>query len=419
MARQNLTDRFIKSQRPAPVGQRREYRDAIVPGLALRVTDRGHKSFVLVARYPFNPKNPTRRALGNARSITLDEAREKARRWLALIEKGIDPKTEVIRERAEAQRRQVNTFAAISTEFLERHASRLKKSAEAKRIIEQEFVKRWAARPITDIMPEEVAVAIRAIVQRGSPYQAHNALGYIRRLFNWAIGTHEFGIRASPVERLKPKDLIGKREARERTLSDDELRAVWTAAGKMGYPYGPLFRLLILSGQREREVADMRWPEVDFDKNLWTIPAERMKGGRAHEVPLAAEAVALLRELPRFTGGEFVFTTVGGAKSVNGFSNAKVRIDNLSSVAGWVIHDLRRTVRTHFSALPVQDLVRELVIAHAKPGLHKVYDQHAYQKEKHECLELWEGRLLSIVEPRAGEAVGDLDEARERPRASR
>ena len=298
MARQTLTDRFIKSRRPAPVGERQEYRDAIVPGLALRVTDRGHKSFVLIARYPFNPKNPTRRTLGDAGSITLNEAREKARRWLALIEKGIDPKTEVIRERAEAQRRQLNTFAAISTEFLERHASRLKKSAEAKRIIEQEFVKRWAARPITDIMPEEVAVAIRAIVQRGSPYQAHNALGYIRRLFNWAIGTHEFGIRASPVERLKPKDLIGKREARERTLSDDELRAVWTAAGKMGYPYGPLFRLLILSGQREREVADMRWPEVDFDKNLWTIPAERMKGGRAHEVPLAAEAVALLRELP-------------------------------------------------------------------------------------------------------------------------
>jgi hypothetical protein len=111
----------------------------------------------------------------------------------------------VIRERAEAQRRQGNTFAAISTEFLERHASRLKKSAEAKRIIEQEFVKRWAVRPITDIMPEEVAAAIRTIVQRGAPYQAHNALGYVRRLFNWAIGTHEFGIRASPVERLKPK----------------------------------------------------------------------------------------------------------------------------------------------------------------------------------------------------------------------
>jgi integrase len=253
---------------------------------------------------------------------------------------------------------QLNSFAAVAAEFLERHASGLKKSAEAKRIIEGEFVKRWGPRPITDIMPEEVAAAIRAIVKRGAPYQAHNAFGYLRRLFNWAIGTHEFGIQVSPVERLSPGDLIGKREARERTLSDDELRAVWNAAGSMGYPYGELFRTLILTGQREREVADMSWFEVDLDKKLWTIPAQRMKGGRAHEVPLAPEAVALLRKLPHFASGGSVFTTSGGAKSVNGFSKAKKRIDKLSGVAGWVIHDLRRTMRTHLSALPVQDLVR-------------------------------------------------------------
>ena len=84
----------------------------------------------------------------------------------------------------------------------------------------------------------------------------------------------------------------------------------------------------------------------------------------------------------------------------------------LDGVSDWVIHDLRRTMRTRLSALPVQDLVRELVIAHAKPGLHKVYDQHAYQNEKRQCLELWEARLLSIVEPRPGD-ITDLAEARE------
>jgi integrase len=400
VSRENLTDRFVNSRKPAPDGQRHDYSDAIVPGLALRVTDRGHKSFVLITRYPSNPKNPTRRALGEVGVITLDQARQKARVWLELIKKGIDPKAEGARDRAAAQRRQVNTFAAVAAEFLERHAAGLKKSAEAKRIINGEFVKRWEARPITDIMPEEVAASIRAIVRRGSPYQAHNALGYLRRLFNWAIGTHEFGIRTSPVAQLKPNDLIGKREARERTLSDEELRVVWNAADKMGYPYGPVFRLLVLTGQREREVAEMRWPEVDFAKRLWTIPAERMKGGRAHEVPLTPAAVHTLELLPRWKSGDYVFTTTGGSKPVNGFSKAKARADRLSSVSGWVIHDLRRTMRTHLSALPVQDLVRELVIAHAKPGLHKVYDQHAYQDEKRRCLDLWEKRLLSIVDPR-------------------
>jgi integrase len=403
--KQNLTDRFIGSKKlKAQIGCRVDYPDALVPGLALRVTDRGHKSFVLVTRYPSNPKNPTRRALGEVGAITLEEARQKARAWIEMIGKGIDPKVEEARQRAEAQRRQINTFAAVAAEFLERHASGLKKSAEAKRIIDAEFVKRWGVRPITEIMPEEIATAIRAIVKRGAPYQAHNALGYVRRLFNWAIGTHEFGIRTSPVAQLKPKDLIGKREARERTLSDDELRAVWNAAGEMGYPYGPVFRLLILTGQREREVAEMRWPEVDFTKRLWTIPADRMKGGRAHEVPLAPKAFSALKSLSPWNNGDYVFSTTAARKPINGFSKSKARADRLSGVSDWVIHDLRRTIRTHLSALPVQDLVRELVIAHAKPGLHKVYDQHAYEDEKRHCLELWEKRLLSIIAPHPGPA---------------
>jgi len=172
----------------------------------------------------------------------------------------------------------------------------------------------------------------------------------------------------------------------------------------MAYLCGPVFRLLILTGQREREIADMSWPEVNFDKRLLTIPAARMKGNRAHEVPLPPKALAVLGALPRFTG-DYVFTTSYGLKPINGFSKAKARIDKLSGVTNWVIHDLRRTVRTHFSALPVQDLVRELVIAHAKPGLHRVYDQHAYQDEKRHCLELWEKRLALIVEPPPGNVL--------------
>jgi integrase len=397
MSRQNLTDRFINSRKAAQPGRRDEYRDAIVPGLSLRVTDRGHKSFVLVARYPSYPKNPTRRALGNCGAITLDDAREKARRWLGLITKGIDPEVEEARERAAAQRRQANSFAAVSADYLERHASKLAKAREARTIIEGEFVKKWGVRPITDITTEDASTAIRAIVKRGAPYQAHNAFGWLRSLYNWAIGTGEYGVAISPVERLQPAKLIGKKEARQRVLGDAEIRLVWAAADEMGYPYGPIFRMLLLTGQREREVSEMAWSEVDFDQRLWTIPAKRMKGGRAHQVPLSPAAMALLRSLPRFTGGEFIFTTTAGAKPVNGFSKAKARADRLSGVADWKIHDLRRTMRTGLSALPVEDLVRELVIAHAKPGLHQVYDLHTYQDEKRRCLELWEHRLLSTV----------------------
>jgi integrase len=401
MARVTLTDRFIGSRKPAPSGSRVEFHDALVPGLTLRITDTGHKSFVLVARYPTHPKNPTRRALCTYGAITLEKAREKPRHWLDLIGRGIDPEVEAARVRAAARTQQANTFAAVSSAFLDRHGSKLAKEKEARRIIESEFVSRWGTRPVTEIRGEEIATAIRAIVDRDAPYQAHNALGYIRRLFNWVIGTQEFAIEKSPVDGLKPLDLIGPREARERTLTDGELRAVWSGADSMAYPYGPIIRLLILTGLREREVGDAEWSEFDLERKLWTIPACRMKGKRAgaHEVPLTPAMLEILHSLPRFTGGDFVFSTTAGAKPVNGYSKSKARIDRLSSVAGWKFHDLRRTMRTHLSALPVQDLVRELVIAHAKPGLHKIYDRHAYQDEKRECLGLWEQRLLGIVNP--------------------
>jgi integrase len=448
MARVTFTDKFIKAEARVPASGRVDYHDALVPGLALRVSSKGHKTFTLVARYPNKPKNPTRRVLGEYGVISLDTARIRARAWLELIGKGIDPRIQEGRRKAEERRKAVATFKAVAEEYLDRHKT-LAKHGEAKRILDAEFTKHWGDRPAADILPEEVADAIRGIVKRGAKYQAHNALGHLRRVYNWAIGTHEFGLVSSPVTSLKPKDLIGAKQARTHILSEDELRGVWKACvggytapkeGKtrvrspvapkeMGYPYGPLVRLLILTGQRENEVAGMKWDEIDFDHKIrfkdgnekervidcpmWTIPAERMKGkdSRTHEVPLGPEAVALLKGLPRFKGPH-VFTTTDGNKPVNGFSKAKSRLDKLSNVKNWIFHDLRRTMRTHLSALPVPDMIRELVIAHAQPGLHQVYDQHSYQKEKMECLTLWEQRLRGILAPKPPADVADLSEAR-------
>jgi integrase len=427
MVKVSLTDRYIKTRKPAAPGAREDHFDVIVPGLALRVTSTGHKSFVLMARFPARPKNTTRRLLGEYGALTLDAARDKARDWLELVGKGIDPKIDEERRKSDERRKAVNTFEGIARAYLDRHQS-LAKHGEATRILEAEFIAKWGTRPAGDITTEEVADAIRAIVKRGAPYQAHNALGHLRRAYNWAVASHEFGLAASPVSVLRPKDLIGARKPRVRTLTDEELRAIWKVCadgplpkdGKrvraapdatvMGYPYGPVVRLLVLTGQRENEVAGMAWDELDLDQKLWTIPARRMKSARTHEVPLAPDALALLASLPRF-GGRHVFTTTAGAKPLNGFSKAKARLDKLSHVKDWVIHDLRRTVRTHLSALPVQDMVRELVIAHAQPALHQVYDQHLYRDEKRECLALWEVRLKGILARKDGKPVTETPSA--------
>jgi integrase len=111
----------------------------------------------------------------------------------------------------------------------------------------------------------------------------------------------------------------------------------------------------------------------------------------------------ILEALPRFNGGDFIFSTTFGRVPVSGFSKAKARLDALVAeelgrpIEPFTIHDLRRTMRTGLSSLPIPDLVRELVIAHTKPGLHKVYDQFAYVEEKRRALELWEARVREIL----------------------
>src|SRR5262249_19038125 len=120
----------------------------------------------------------------------------------------------------------------------------------------------------------------------------------------------------------------------------------------LSYPFAPLIRLLILTGQRLNDIAELSWGEVDFDKAIITIPANRMKMKAAHIVPLARDALTLLKGLPRFSGGPFVFTTTNGRLPVSLGSTIKDELDALSSVADWVFHDIRRTVRTNFSALP-------------------------------------------------------------------
>jgi integrase len=404
MARRTLNDRILKSLKPAKAGTRYDVLDAIVPGLAVRVGDKGRKTFVLIARFG-GAKQPTRRALGEYGAMSLEQARTRARKWLEMIRVGVDPKVDEDRRRLEQLRKQKNTFAAVAEDFIKRALSKNRTGADVARELRREFVGRWAARPITEITQHDVVAVLDEVVERGAPYQAHNLFAGVRRLFNWAISRGVYGVEHSPCDRLKPGDAIGVRQVRQRVLTDRELRAFWEATDGLGYPFGPLFKLLLVTGQRRSEAAEARWPEFDLaDSRLWAVPPARMKSGAAHTVPLSDDALAILEALPRFARGDHVFSTTFGVRPVSGFSKAKARLDRLmvaelGKFDEWRLHDLRRTMRTHLSALPVTDLVRELVIAHTKPGLHKVYDQFAYLDEKREALTLWAARLRAIVTP--------------------
>lgn len=397
MAKINLTDRKISALKPAPTGQRTELMDAIVPGLGIRVTDRGAKTFILKTRFPGSDQ-PARRALGEYPSMSLEEARAKAMEWRKLIARDVDPRDELEKAKRSEQRTRANTFGAVAEEYIARKISKTAKARASELEIRNELISRWATRPITEISRRDVVDAIETIAAR-APYQAHNVFGHLRGLYNWAIG-RDYGLENSPCDRLKPADLCGRKESRTRVLNDDELRSLWNAADALGYPYGPLIRLLAITGQRKSEVAEARWREIDLPNRLWTIPAERMKAASPHVVPLSDLAIELLQSLPRFARGDHLFTTTHGAKAVNGFSNAKERLDEaMGNPPPFVLHDVRRTVRTRLSGLPISSDVAELVIAHAKPGLRRVYDMHSFEDEKRRALDLWAARLRSIVEP--------------------
>src|SRR5215510_11164443 len=251
-----LTDRDLKARKPG--ADRYDVMDTAVPGFGVRISD-GRKTFILLTRYPHS-NNPTRRALGEYGVMSLEDARDKAREWRKLIKKNFDP-----HDVAERQRK--TTFASVAADFIDyiHNKLKLRTAAVMEHNLRETFITRWGPRPITEITAGDVSRVIGEAVDRNAPYQAFRHFALIRRLFNWAIGTDRYGLEVNPCRRLNTADLIGERNARDRVLTDDELRAFWRATERLGYPYGPLYRMLLLTGLRLGEVCGAHWSELDLE----------------------------------------------------------------------------------------------------------------------------------------------------------
>jgi integrase len=216
----------------------------------------------------------------------------------------------------------------------------------------------------------------------------------IRKLFYWALDRGV--IDASPCVRVP---VPAKAADRDRILNDDELRGVWNACEPLKWPFGPLVRMLILTGQRRDEVATMRWHDIDAGGALWTIPRELTKSDRAHEIPLSSPALHIIAALPK-VDARLVFTT-NGKVPVAGFSNAKRRLDELSQVQDRHLHDLRRTAATGMARLGIAPHVVEKVLNHRSgviSGVAAIYNRASYDAEKRAALEAWARKVHAIVD---------------------
>jgi integrase len=224
----------------------------------------------------------------------------------------------------------------------------------------------------------------------------------LKTFFRWAV-SEEF-IRESPVADLKPPS---KNVERDRALSDDEIVAVWSGCDKIGWPYGPLFKLLLLTAQRRNEVGRMEWSEID-DKDIWTIPGKRAKNGKPHIVHLSRLAVEIIASVPRINGSKYVFTTAGETP-VNGWSASKSSLDKHVAVEeAWTLHDLRRTAASGMAQLGIAPQVVDKVLNHTAgtiKGVARIYNRYEYGDERKASLEAWSRHVESLLHPAPSNVV--------------
>ncbi|WP_294394344.1 site-specific integrase [uncultured Sphingomonas sp.] len=393
-----------------------------VPGLGLKVTPAGGKVYVLqyrIARKGLAARTaPKRYTIGRHGALTPDQARRRARELAAIIATGVDPKELEAdrREERERIRQAANEAARMDRELAfagyaerwldhyENEKERRAASVKAARLAVNVYltpalgdkpmplIDRSHLQPIIDAIPYEKKATRRSV------------FAYASVLFGWASKRGD--IAANPLSHMAKPEAPA---ARDRVMTDVELAAVWGATYSLGLPFAAMFRLLILTGQRRGEVAEMDWQELDREGRLWIVPADRAKNGAVHIVPLSCAAI---KELDAVAGREDwpdrgpVLTTTGRTP-ISGITKAKRALDSAAAekrngraIKPWRIHDLRRTLATGFQRLGVRFEVTEAVLNHisgSKGGVAGIYQRHDWKAEKGEALQAWSLKIMALT----------------------
>ncbi|MDX0072473.1 tyrosine-type recombinase/integrase [Sinorhizobium meliloti] len=417
-----MTEERINNLRPAPDGKRYDVPDGDTANLFVRVGAR-QNTFVLLGRFD-GARNSTRRAIGVHGQMSLDEAREIASAWNALVKRGLDPKKEQEREKEQAELARRHTFASVMEDYIaqlpfranNRHVAQDIK--DIRRDILDPARNPWLGEPMSQVRAFHVSRLVKDIRDRPAPAVALTTFRRFKTFYNWLMDPDRrlaYGLDpdncVNPIRDLKAEVLGLSQRARDRVLDNNELRAYWRTADETPYPYGPFFKALLLTGVRKSELTGMRWFEIDWAEALWTVPKERFKAGTEHLVPLSDPMIRLLQEIrgdQSACHGDCVFSTTKGQLPINGFGKATdafrartaaalAEIQPGAVMRPWVLHDDRRVVRSKLGALGVAEVVAETIIGHGKKGMARIYDQHRYLGETRAALALWADWLARLT----------------------
>jgi integrase len=396
----DMTARWIETLKPPASGQV-DYFDRRQPGLVLRVGTRRRVWYAV-----YRPKGAAKvrrvKLEQGWPELSLADARTLAAQTMGNVAGGGDPAAE-----RQAKKR-APTFGALAKEFLERRAAGLRSEPETRRIIETELLPAWGDRKAADIRRRDVIERTDKIVDRGRPVAANRTASLVRRIFNFGIDREL--VDHNPAFRLKPG---GKEAARERALSEDEIPAFWNGLDKikMDARTRAALRLLLCTGQRPGEIAEMRRSEIEAA--WWTIPPERSKNRRAHRVFLNSVARRIIAEIP--DDGDFLFPSPHGEGPIrrHALSRALLRGWEKQGDAPPVFdgiprfrpHDLRRSASTGMARAGIAQSDIDRVLNHAQAGIGAVYNRYAYDAEKRAAMERWGEELERIIAGKPAEKI--------------
>lgn len=399
-----FTDRFLSGLTLKPGQKDRLIFDTDTPGLGVRLSASGSRSFVVQWTDRATGKKK-REPLGRWGAITIEQARTATRATLGAVARGADPAAErALKKAADVADRadRAMTLVALLDLWSERHLvnCRPQYALEAARAVRIAFADDLA-QPASRLTRARILEVLDAMDANGRSTMARQTLAYGRAAYGWALKREK--VKTNPFVGLPP---VGRAVDRERTLTEAEAIEVWNAAGALPYPWGPFYRLALLTLQRRDEVAGARWSEISDDLALWRIPGARMKNGKPHDVTLAEPARDLLRTLPRHQIDgkpcDLVFTTNLRAP-ISGFSKAKIELDKALAavrddrpIEPFRVHDFRRSGASWLAGAGFDTIAIDKILAHQPTklrGVAAVYQRHSYAEERRRALEAWANEI--------------------------
>ena len=386
-----FTDRTIRALKAKAL--RYEIWQDGLPGFGIRVSTKSRKSWIFLYRFHGRSRRLT---LGTFPAMGLAEAHVKHAEAVQRLMGGVDPGTEVVAQRA-AERRG-STVAELAEEYLERWARPNKRSAfEDERMLRKDVLPFWRARKVNDIGRRDVITLLDRLVDRGAPIQANRTRSLLRRMYNF--GVDRGIVDANPCLLVKAP---AKERQRDRVLTDAEILAFWRGldGAGMSTEIRLVLRLMLTTSQRKGEIINAEWCNFEFESALWTIPSDKSKNGRAHDVPLSGLALSLLGRIRALsTQPRWLFPSPRGVNHITGPAVDHALRNNRDSIGivDLVPHDLRRTAASGMTRMGINRLVVSKILNHVDGSVTAVYDRYSYDAEKRHALDAWGRRLEEII----------------------